>query len=250
MPISRNPLEYYHYYCASQRRVEKWLQDTGPGSPPQSETSTMQWLGFLEDPGLATPISRPLPLDKPKCESHLAGIPEHNSQDHPSPETELMRTHDGGPLAAGECRPSLTATSKECHGDSALSQRSRAGSQQLPRSDEKPAADHVPAVPTSSNDSKRTSKSKNSNSSSSRRRQSRKEVDIRPSIFAYIPYGIIPLLFAITTGSSAVSLAAASIMLAGYFCLDYTSTVSLSSIFIFAHSSELHRQAEKRHSQK
>lgn len=264
MPITKNPVEFYRYYCASQRRVEQWVQDTGhliQSSPAQSETSTTQWRGFLEDPCLATPISLPPPLNKrePRHESgdgYLSGIPElEESPLHPqcpTPETELL-THDldhDSPRATSQRRP-FTTTPKGSHDDST---RPRAGSQQQ-RSDEKPVGDHAPAVPSSSKHSKdskqsrHTSKSKNSGSSTSRKRQSNTEVDIHRSIFAYVPYGIIPLFVAMTTGSSAVSLAAASLVLAGFFCLDYTSTVSLSSSFIHI-PLNLHRQAEKRKSRK
>ena len=252
MPISKSPLEYYRYYCASQRRVEQWVQDTGqtiPSSPAQSET---QWRGFLEDPCLATPISLPPPLDhrrEPKHESEdrrLAGVLEQESQVYPQyPTPEIDHAHDIDhdiPHATSQRRPSVTTTPKGTHDDSTRLQRSRAGTQR-PRSDEKPVGDLVPALPSSSKHSKdskqsrHTSKSKNSSSSSSRKR---KEAETRRSVFAYVPYGIIPLLFAMTTGSSAVSLATASIMLAGFFCLDYTSTVSSSfGLSIFKHSSEL-----------
>jgi len=253
MPITKNPLEFYRYYCASQRRVEQWVQDTGrliQSSPVQSESSTTQWRGFLEDPCLATPISLPPPLDsrEPQHDSgdgYLSDIPEQGYQVYPqcpTPETELQdQTHDlyrDSPCATSRRRPFAT-TPKGSHDDST---RPRAGSlQQI--SDEKPVGDSAPAVPSSSKHSKdskhsrHTSKSKNSGSSSSKKRQTREETDIHRSIFAYVPYGIVPLLVAMTTGSSAVSLAAASLILAGFFCLDYSSTVSLSSL-IFTHSSE------------
>jgi len=250
MPISKNPLEYYRYYCASQRRVEQWVQDTerlSQSSPLLSTSSTTpQWRGFLEDPCLATPISPPLPLDRrePKCEPekwHLAGVPEHDSQVcRSAPTQEIEGSHyldHSSSRATSQSRTPSTTAPKGGHDDSSLSQRPRAGSQQLTLV-ENPVADHATAVPTSSKHSKdskqsrNTSKSKNSGTSSSKKRRFREDVGGHRSNFGYVPYGIIPLLFAVTTGSSAVSLAAASIMLAGYFCLDYTST------------------AEKRHSRK
>ena len=238
MPITKSPFEYYRYYCASQRRVEEWVQDTAllQTSLTQSPTTATQWLGFLEDPCLATPVAPACDLDK-REDRHLAGSPEqvHDSQSHPHHQTrEAARqnqTHVPETPRAAADRPTLFK--KGSQDDSTPS-----------RGDEKPVADRVPALPSSSKHSKdskqsrHTSKSKNSSSRSSRRRQPRKEDnDIHRSFFFYVPYGVIPLLFAMIIGSSAVSLAAASIMLAGYFCLDYTSTVSLISPFVFAHLS-------------
>ena len=247
MPISKSPLEYYRYYCASQRRVEQWVQDTerlSQTSPVQSERSTTQWRGFLEDPGLATPISLFLPLDKSKPESedqHLTGVPKFGSQDsslYPTPEVErLCEAHeldDDSSRALNQRRPPLSTMPQGSRNDSTPSQPTRAVSQKS-RTDETPVTVHVPVVPTSSKLSKDSKQSRNTNtskskSSLSRKRQHRK-VHAYRSIFVYVPYGIIPVLIAMTTGSSAVSLAAASIMLAGYFCLDFTRTVSFSSTF-------------------
>jgi len=221
MPITKSPFEYYRYYCASQRRVEEWVQDTAllQTSLTQSPTTATQWLGFLEDPGLATPVAPASHLDK-REDRHLAGNPEHDFQSHPQHQTRETARPDQvhGPETPHAAGDRATLFKKGSHDDSTPS-------------GEKPVADRVPALPSSSKHSKdskqsrHTSKSKNSSSRSSRKRQSRKgDDDIHRSFFVYFPYGVIPLLFAMTTGSSAVSLAAASIMLVGYFCLDYTST--------------------------
>jgi hypothetical protein len=74
------------------------------------------------------------------------------------------------------------------------------------------------------------STSKTKPSSASRKRHSRTEDNATQSMLVYLPYGVIPLLFAMTTGSSSVSLAAASIMLAGYFCLDHKVGPALSPV--------------------
>ena len=241
MPITKSPFEYYRYYCASQRRVEEWIQDTALlQTLTQSPTTATQWLGFLEDPGLATPISPARHLDERK-DRHLLGS---NSQSHPQLQIREAEPPDQAHVPEAPCAAGDRATlfKKGDHDDLTPSS---AG--------EKPITDRVPALPSSSKHSKgskqsrHTSKSKNSSSRSSRKRQSRKEDDvIRRSFFVYVPYGVIPLLLAMTTGSSALSLAAASIMLAGYFCLDFTSTVSLSSLLRFAHDSELVLTAAKK----
>ena len=219
MPVSKTPLEYYHYYSASQRRVEQWVQDTGhqlqqsQGSQPNS----IQWQGFLEDPCLATPISMSPLLDK--AEKDQADAFHVHSHD--------LHGTNGVENGNNQRRKCRSASVRKEDDDSS---RSRPRTLEVARISPK---DDVTVAPSSSKHSKnsaqsgQTLKSKLSHGSSRKRRPLRKEDGGKEnrSILVYVPYGIVPLIFAMATGSSPMSLAAASIILAGYFCLDYNASV-------------------------
>lgn len=192
MPVSKTPGEYYHYYRASQRRVEQWVQETGLQLQQcqSSHSDLVQWKGFLEDPGLLTPISIPCALDKGKIgESDIQECKRLPYDPRSHEGSSQPQEHDLGSKQV-QVDPIDIATARSSSKHSKKSKRS---------------------MRTIS-----TSKSK----PSSRNHHARIKDNPSRSILVYIPYGVIPLLFAMTTGSSSVSLAAASIVLAGYFCLD------------------------------
>ncbi|KAF9524398.1 hypothetical protein CPB83DRAFT_861296 [Crepidotus variabilis] len=292
MPIEKTPVEYYQSYCASQRRVEQWVSDTGQHleQPQGGPSQQPEWKGFLEDPGLITPISMATPLDKgksretdsqpPDITDRLTGsektksslrIPgalavssasDAQSRLQPLPtSSSSKRTLDNDTIKEGQS--SILEVPTASHSRTQESKKIRSYPPEdilddltLPRSSSKHSKESKHTRRTLE-----TSKSKQSLSSSSRKHREREREKERdrdrervrdPSrshthrtrsrsrkhrddsldladwapILAYVPYGIIPLLFAMTTGSTSLSLAAAAIMLAGYFCVDYAKNNS------------------------
>jgi len=204
MPVSKTPGEYYRYYCASQHRVEQWVQETGLQLQQcqSSQSDSVQWKGFLEDPGLITPISISCALDKGESREIEKDISlaEHVPRNHDGSSQSRSRHLKSAQMKVEDPDDLATARSSSKH-----SKKSKLSMRTISTSKTKP-------------------------SSASRKRHPRTEDNATQSMLVYLPYGVIPLLLAMTTGSSSVSLAAASIMLAGYFCLDHKVGPALSPI--------------------
>jgi len=243
MPVSKTPLECYRYYCASQRRVEQWVQDTGHHQLQQSQgsqsnsNSTQQWHGFLEDPCLVTPISMPPPLDK--AEADAFHLNSHDLDGVNKPENDVNGNSQ-------RRRGRSASVRKDDHDSIRPRPRTLEDTRISPKDD-------VTVAPSSSKRSKnstqsrQTSKGKPSYSSSRKRRRIQREEDggkANRSTLGYVPYGIVPLLFAMATGSSPMSLAAASIILAGYFCLDYNASIPVLSYYSHPNNSCIYRVKE------
>lgn len=301
MPIEKNADDYYKSYCASQRRVEQWvsetekqiLQEQGQGSSPASQQP--EWKGFLDDPGLVTPVSMaPMTLAKGKSREtqaetdvgsmavsdpthRLSQLTHRSAAGSSAPKASIIETSDtqGRRMVV----PTMTATTAPTTTTIPPSSSKRTLDQhRLPQSQEttptrsrtldnkkskidlgmssfkfEPPDDTLNDLPRSASkqshskelkhsQSRRTldSKGKPISTSSSRKHRSVSRShkpsrstrspafdldfsDLTPML-AYVPYGVIPLLFAVTTGSIGLSLAAAALMLVGYFSLDSGSS--------------------------
>lgn len=159
MPTEQNPLEYYHYYRASQRRVQQWIQNTSRE---------------LED----DTAGRSSDLRLKNGSSEEAG------------------NGSGGGLKRRESKRTLPSSSKRQIHDSSGSR----GHSSRSRSTRKKAKTDDGRVHT------RSRKPHSSN---------------RLAISSLLPLGLIPLIFVLTPPSIATFLSA-TILLAGYFFLDYS----------------------------
>ncbi|KAF8962398.1 hypothetical protein BDZ97DRAFT_1111365 [Flammula alnicola] len=143
MPTEQSPTAYYHYYLASQRRVERWVQETG----------------------------RELQETSPAAAKHAPAKEQESPHVDPRPRASHR-----------------TSSSKHRTHESRSHSRPSSGSKKI-------KTDKV---------------TKGVSSHHARGRTSRDS-----SFSTYLPYGILPLLFAMT-GSSALSIVIAVILLAFY----------------------------------
>ena len=319
MPGEKTPQEQLQYFCASQRRVEQWVQETeqellqlhagsgvgaargaaasgnavasssrvglGKGNAVASGSGTRPPVppvavarappsllaqGFLNDPGLATPISLAVPIDIALSRSQSRGgavevnakgkgravdlpgsypFSSHGaSPTRPSAQTHtsLRGTLNLDPINDYEAPPlpvlirpqqqllqqdqDQRKRSHDLHELHDQHHRAKPDSKKL-KGD--PAEALLPRISPSkhSRDSRESRKSKSSSSSSKRRRSSHhsRHADSDSNILAYIPYTLIPLLFAFTSTSgwgwamvspAGIVVVAALAVLVGYFYLD------------------------------
>jgi len=260
MPGEKTQLEHYHYYCASQRRVEEWVQETEQQLKFSQNGAAPDMLarGFLEDPCLATPVSLSAPdLDKGKGKAReedisfsslssaavnphdLLGasferpsVPHRHHQDDDDSEPPLpiristsrhqrKRSRDqqdpSQHASSSRSRPTLGLGSKKIKVDSEEAISGRSSSKHSKNSKDSKYSRQA-TIGTGTSKSRSSSRKHHHH-----RTRSSHQHRAGKSIVAYLPYGVIPLLFAMTTGSSVVSLAAAAIMLVGYLCMDYNT---------------------------
>ncbi|KAF9477062.1 hypothetical protein BDN70DRAFT_995223 [Pholiota conissans] len=178
MPITQNPEEYYQHYCLSQRRVERWVQET----EKQLQLAAAQVaLSKSQNEGQSRRTT------SKESERHAHELPSPPLTPTPLPPTQVV----------GDAR-----------------QRT---SHRLPSV--KPHREHD------------ASRSRSRPSSGSKKIGSdgrRKRSESPASLTTYLPYGILPLLFAVT-GTSVVSVVFALVILAGYIVHAIEDSKSNSS---------------------
>ena len=165
MPTEQTEVEYYHYYRASQRRVQQWVQNTSRE---------------LEEAGTAGRSS----------DLRLMVVGDNNSKDAGRGENSSGSRRTGG----GSRRRSSSSSKLQIH-DQVDSSRSR-GPSSRSRSTRK--------------------KAKTSNDVKSRK----PHLSDGLTTSSLLSLGLFPLIFVLTPPSVA-TLFSATILLAGYFSVDY-----------------------------
>jgi len=171
MPTEQTPLEYYHYYRASQKRVQQWVKKT----------------------------SREL-------EAGTGGGGGSGGGD-----LHLMDadSEDVGSGRRGSRRRSSSSSKPQIH-DQIDSSRSRGPSSRSRSTRKKTKTDGLIV-----RDHQHTRHHKSYSS------------DDQLAISSLLPFGLFPLIFALTPPSVATAFSA-TILLAGYFCVDYGKKGSIS----------------------
>ncbi|KAF4610674.1 hypothetical protein D9613_007311 [Agrocybe pediades] len=214
MPIEQDPQEIYHCYQESQRRVELWVRSTTKELRELGIGLQVQQQAALPSTQLPSPpVSIPVPLDaKP-----------HRAQ---------LQPQGAGTEEAGHV-PALMKEKDNAHGHPERSS-SRPSSGSKPRKLVKDSAVEAERKHASAHTSQSTpAKSKSSSRSSRRRREAgsfpdRVSRDGTGNISSYLPYGVLPILYALTR-SPALSIVAGVILLVGYLIVDFDSQGSKSS---------------------
>ena len=178
MPTEQSQVEYYHYYRASQRRVQQWVQNTS---------------------------------------------------------RELEAASDGGGDTAGRSSDHLPLIVKDAEGGGGRNSsglRRRGSRRRLSSSSKRQIHDQVDS-----------SRSRGPSSRSRSTRKKAKTNDVRSSRKPYssdgltasslLSLGLFPLLFVLTPPSVA-TLFAATILLAGYFSVDYRASIHKIYLFLKA----------------
>lgn len=154
MPVAQNPEEHYHHYCLSQRRVERWVQETD------------KQLQQAAAPPVESQIQSQSHRSTPKGPHPLPSPPAQAAGDDPRPRTSHR---------------SSSAKPHRTHAVSRSRSRPSSGSKKI--------------------------------SSDGRKRRRRGETPL--ALSTYLPYGLLPLLFAVT-GTTVISVLFAVVLLAGY----------------------------------
>ena len=214
MPGELTQAEFYHYYTASQRRVELWVQETSKTLSVQAQAQGQETqflekdiISFLPSPQQTqTQTQLPLPI-------------QHHHQPLPTPtshlkEQESPTSQDAAAAAAAGKPPRLSSRGKGPHEITRTSSRDRAlhnpsHSRSRPSSGSKRIA--------ARGHHKLTTKV--SRSSTPRHRHSSEHTS--SGLAAYIPYGVLPLLFAVTqAGASTLYIVAGVILLSGFVYVE------------------------------
>ncbi|KIM39481.1 hypothetical protein M413DRAFT_191880 [Hebeloma cylindrosporum] len=197
MPGELTQAEFYHYYTASQRRVELWVQETNKTlntiQGQETQLTEKDIISFLPSPQ-RTQTQLPLPIQP------LPTPTPTNLKEQESP------TQD---VAAGK-PPRLSSRSKSNDIIRTPSRHRVHDSRSRPSSGSK-KIDH--------RGYDKHAITKASRSSTRPRGASRHSSEHTPGLAAYIPYGVLPLLFAIT-GASTLSIVAGIILLSGFVYVE------------------------------
>jgi len=185
MPGELTQAEFYHYHAASQRRVELWIQETSKTLSIQGQEVHLPEKDILFLPSPLQPQPQPRPLPAPSKEQ------EPPSQDAAIKPRQLSSHSESHDIA----RPS----SKHRAHDPSRSRSRPSGSKKIARRQEKPTK---VASPTST-----------------RPRGTRPPSEHSSGLASYIPYGVFPLLFAVT-GASTLFIVAGVILLSGYVYVE------------------------------
>jgi len=225
MPGELTQAEFYHYYTASQRRVELWVQETNKTLSIQARAQG-QATQFLENDIISflpspqqTQTQLPLPI-------------QHQHQPLPTPSHSQLKEQESPTsqdAAAGKPPPRRSSRSKG-HEITRTSSRDRAPhspshSRSRPSSGSKKIA--------ARGHHKLTTKASRSASPPPRPRHSSE--DTSSGLAAYIPYGVLPLLFAVTqAGASTLYIVAGVILLSGFVYVDqlHENPVSWLELFL------------------
>jgi len=225
MPGELTQAEFYHYYTASQRRVELWVQETNKTLSIQARAQG-QDTQFLENDIISF-----LPSPQPQLPLPI----QHQHQPLPTPshsqlkEQESPTSHDAAAAAAGNPPPRLSSRSKG-HEITRTSLRDRAQhnpshSRSRPSSGSKKIAARGHHKLTATKASRAASTPRPRHSSE----------DTSCGLAAYIPYGVLPLLFAVTqAGPSTLYIVAGVILLSGFVYVDqlHENPVSWLELFL------------------
>ena len=195
MPGELTQAEFYHYYTASQRRVELWVQETNKTlSIRGQETQFHQKdiISFLPSPQqtqtqLPPPI-QPLPTPSNLKEQESSS---HDAAGKPSRLSSRSKGHDILTRAPSRQR---------AHDPSRSRSRPSSGSKKITKGHDKPTT-------------------KASRTSTRPRGTGRHSSEHTSGLAAYIPYGVLPLLFAVT-GTSTLSIVAGVILLSGFVYVE------------------------------
>jgi len=210
MPGELTQAEFYHYYTASQRRVELWVQETNKTLSIQGQETQLpekDILSFLPSPQQTQtqlpPQIQPLPTPSNLKEQES---PDQDVAGKPSRLSSRSKGHD------------ITRTSSKhrAHDPSRSRSRPSSGSKKIARGHDKPTT-------------------KASRTTSTRPRSpGRHSSEDTSGLAAYIPYGILPLLFAVT-GASTLSIVAGVILLSGFVYVEqlHENPVSWCTCLLF-----------------
>jgi len=196
MPGELTQAEFFHYYTASQRRVELWVQETNKTlsiQGPETQLPEKDILSFLPSPQqtqtqLPPPI-RPLPISRSLKEQESPG---QDAAGKP-PRLSSSRSKNHG--------ITRTPSKHRVHDPSRSRSRPSSGTKKIARGHDKPIT-------------------KASRSTSTRPRGAgRHSSEDTFGLAAYIPYGVLPLLFAVT-GASTLSIVAGVILLSGFVYVE------------------------------
>ena len=209
MPGELTQAEFYHYYTASQRRVELWVQETKKTLSVQAQTQGQETqvlendiISFLPSPQ-QTQTQLPLPIQ------HHQSLPTPTSQ---LKEQESPTSQDAAAAAAVGKPPRLSSRGKG-HELTRTSSRDRAHNPSHSRSRPSSGSKRIAAR----GHHKLTTKV--SRSSTPRHRHSSEHTS--SGLAAYIPYGVLPLLFAVTqAGASTLYIVAGVILLSGFVYVE------------------------------
>lgn len=211
MPGELTQAEFYHYYTASQRRVELWVQETNKTLSIQGQETQFDIVSFLPSPQ-QTQTQLPPPIQPLPTPSNLKEqeSPNQDAAGKPSRLSSRRKGHD----------ITRTPSKHRTHDPSRSRSRPSSGSKKIPRGHDKPTT-------------------KASRPSTRPRGTSRHASEVTSGLAAYIPYGVLPLLFAVT-GASTLSIVAGVILLSGFvyveqlhenpvsWCLTLSSVASFS----------------------
>lgn len=195
MPGELTQAEFYHYYTASQRRVELWVQETNKTLSIQGQETQLpekDILSFLPSPQqtqtqLPPPI-QPLPIPPSNLKE-----PESPDQDVAGKPPRLSSRSKGHDITR-------TPSKHRAHDPSRSRSRPSSGSKKIARGHDKPTT-------------------KASRTSTRPRSTGRHSSEDTFGLAAYIPYGVLPLLFAVT-GASTLSIVAGVILLSGFVYVE------------------------------
>jgi hypothetical protein len=197
MPGELTQAEFYHYYTASQRRVELWVQETNKTLSIQGQETQLpekDILPFLPSPQL-TQTQLPLPIQ-------LLPTTPSNLKEQESPDQDVAGKP---PRLSGRSKDhdiTRTPSKHRAHDPSRSRSRPSSGSKlKIARGHDKPT----------------TKASRTSTRPRSAGRHSSE--DTSSGLAAYIPYGVLPLLFAVT-GASTLSIVAGVILLSGFVYVE------------------------------
>ncbi|PPQ80712.1 hypothetical protein CVT25_001832 [Psilocybe cyanescens] len=195
MPGELNAVEYYHYYQASQRRVERWVQKTDKELRAAATGSAAQ---------TSSPVVVVNEEKKGKgMEDRSVTVQQHQQQHH-------QQQHRQGEQHDRRRRLERTSSSKHRTSDGRSHSHSRPSS-----GSKKIRTSHTSGLPGQPNP-KASSRHAHPRRESSRTAYSTGDI----TLSSYLPYGVLPLLYAIT-GSPALSVIAAILLLAVYLYVDY-----------------------------
>jgi len=186
MPGELTQAEFYHYYAASQRRVELWVQETSKTLSIQGqETHLPEKDILLLLPSPPQPQTQPLPAPSKEQESLI-----QDTSGKPQQPSSHSKSHD-------ITRPS---SKHRAHDPSRSRSRPSSGSKKIARRHEKPTKEVASRT-------------------STRPRGTRHSSEHSSGLASYIPYGVFPLLFAVT-GPSTLFIVAGVILLSGYVYVE------------------------------
>ena len=168
MPTEQTPLEYYHYYRASQKRVQQWVKKTSQELEAGTGTGGDGGSGGGSDLHLTE-------ADSEDVGSGRRGSRRRSSASKPQTHDQIDSSRSRGP--SSRSRSTRKKTKTDVH--------------------------------------TRHHKSYSS--------------DDQLAISSLLPFGLFPLIFALTPPSVATAFSA-TILLAGYFCVDYGVSISFRSL--------------------
>ena len=171
MPTEQSQVEYYHYYRASQRRVQQWVQNTSRELDAGTTTAAAASAGRSSN----------LPLVDGEAEGGISSGLRRRRSSSPSSKREVV-------------------DSSRSRGPSSRSRSTR-----------------------------KKAKTKTNNNLRSRKPYSS---DGLTTSSLLVSLGLFPLIFALTPPSVA-TLFSATILLAGYFSLDYRASVYIFLFYLF-----------------